>query len=159
MVRTERLLAILQAMRAMRTPVTAVALADRFAVSERTIYGDIDTLTRRGATIEGAAGLGFVLRDDFFLPPLSFDEDEAAALMLGLRFVLTRGDKGLPNSAASARGKLTAAAPRLFGPQGSCEAPLLVGPTNGAAATMLATARDALTRERKLRIDYLDGNG
>ena len=40
--------------------------------------------------------------------------DEAAALMLGLRFVLRRGDADLSNAATRARAKLAAVLPARF---------------------------------------------
>ena len=40
-----------------------------------------------GAPVEGEAGLGYILRAGFFLPPLMFDEEELEALVLGARWV------------------------------------------------------------------------
>lgn len=158
MTRSERLLAIMQAMRARRSPVTAGALAERFGVSERTIYRDVATLNRRGATIEGGAGFGYVLRGDAFLPPLTLDVDEAAAVMLGLRFVLRRGDGALARAAASARAKLAAVAPAMAD-DASASSPLLVAPRPVGGAETLGVVRDALARGRKLRIAYTDSAG
>jgi predicted DNA-binding transcriptional regulator YafY len=84
---SERLVALLQALRNRRRPTTAAELASEFGVSERTVYRDLAALVRWGAAIEGAAGLGYVLRTDGFLPPLMLDGDEADAVVLGLRFV------------------------------------------------------------------------
>ena len=69
-------------------------VAEELGVSLRTLYRDIATLQAQGAAIEGEAGLGYVLRPGFFLPPLRFSEDEMDALLLGLRFVAQRGDPG-----------------------------------------------------------------
>ena len=128
MTRTERLFSILQMLREQRQPVTAATIGERFGISERTAYRDIATLTSRGATIVGEAGVGFVLRDDFFIPPLSFDADEAAALMLGLRFVLRRGDADLSNAATRARAKLAAVLPARFDDSAAARSPLVVAP-------------------------------
>jgi len=70
----------MDALRAHRRPVTASRLADELSVSIRTIYRDMQTLIELGAPIEGEAGLGYVLRAGFFLPPLMFGEDELEAL-------------------------------------------------------------------------------
>ena len=67
--RADRLFAILQALRGGRL-LTAGALADSLEVSVRTIYRDISDLQANGAPIDGERGLGFLLRDDFFLPRL-----------------------------------------------------------------------------------------
>ncbi len=42
--------------------VTADACAEKFEVSTRTIYRDIDELRRKGEPIVGEAGVGYVLR-------------------------------------------------------------------------------------------------
>jgi predicted DNA-binding transcriptional regulator YafY len=74
MSRAERLLELLQALRRRRAPVTGQALADELDVSLRTIYRDIRTLVGQGASIEGEAGLGYVLRPGFLLPPIMFTD-------------------------------------------------------------------------------------
>lgn len=159
MTRTERLLALLQFLRSKRLPITASELAVEFAVSERTIYRDIQTLAGQGAAILGEAGVGYILRDDFFLPPLSFDREEAAAIMLGLRFVLRRGDSAQGAAAEAARAKLAAVTPEQFSVAEQLAAPLLVGPSPPAKGQTLERVRGALMRERKLAIEYIDAAG
>ena len=156
MTRTERLLALLQILRSNRVPVTAAALAGELAVSERTIYRDVATLAAQGAVISGEGGLGYVLREEYFLPPLAFDKEEAAAIMLGLRFVLRRGDDALVTAARSARGKLAAVARQHFSVADDLAAPLLVGPQDSRRVQTLQSLREAISRERKLAIDYVD---
>ena len=51
----------------------------------RTVYRDIATLQARRVPIEGAAGIGYVLRRGFDLPPLMFTEDEVEAIAVGAR--------------------------------------------------------------------------
>jgi len=159
MTRSERLLALLQALRGRRTPVTARELAKLFSVSERTVYRDIVTLSQRGAVIDGEAGLGYLLRSDYFMPPLALDADESAAVMLGLRFVERRADDGLAAAAASARRKLAAASPASFDEAAAQKSPLLVAPPASPQARMLGVVRDALARERKLQLSYADAAG
>lgn len=154
MVRSERLLAILQALRARRRPVTAKALAERFEVSERTIYRDMRVLASRGAVVEGSAGIGYLLRSDYFLPPLSFNQQEAAAILLGLRFVLRRGDQALVEAASHVRAKLVSAVPAHFDEHGALLAPFLVGPPRAARNDTLGIVRQAISEERKLRLRY-----
>ncbi len=159
MTRTERLFSILQMLREQRQPVTAATIGERFGISERTAYRDIATLTSRGATIVGEAGVGFVLRDDFFIPPLSFDADEAAALMLGLRFVLRRGDADLSNAATRARAKLAAVLPARFDDSAAARSPLVVAPPGDGRSATLGTVRAALDRRKKLQLRYRDQAG
>ena len=56
-------------------------------MSLRTLYRDIETLKAEGAHIDGEAGVGYVLRPGFMLPPLMFSEEEIEALVLGSRWV------------------------------------------------------------------------
>lgn len=111
MPRTDRLFSLLQAMRNLPNPVTAARLADETGVSLRTIYRDVETLRGVGAVIDGTAGFGYVLTEDASLPPLSFDNDELEALVLGLREVAQIGDPDLVVAAKTALSKLQARLP------------------------------------------------
>lgn len=61
--------------------------ARELQVSKRTIYRDIQALILSGVPVEGEAGVGYVLRREFELPPLMFTLEEAKALSLGVRMV------------------------------------------------------------------------
>ena len=111
MSKSERLLSLLQALRAYRRPVSAERLASELNVSIRTIYRDVVSLNAQGATIEGEAGIGYVLRPGFLLPPLMFDDEEIEALVLGSRWVMQRGDKPLANAARNALTKIATVLP------------------------------------------------
>ena len=63
--RSERLLALLQALRRHRRPITGRVLAAELGISIRTLYRDIGSLQAQGAHIDGAPGLGYVLRPGF----------------------------------------------------------------------------------------------
>lgn len=108
MSRSERLLELLQLLRTFKKPVSADILAEKLGVSVRTIYRDIDTLTTQGATIQGEAGIGYVLKDGYMLPPLMFTQDEIEALVLGSRWVKAYGDDALMTSARQALSKIRA---------------------------------------------------
>src|ERR1700733_10355039 len=81
--RTERLFALAEVLRGRRTGVTAEALAERFSVTVRTIYRDLDAL--RAASMPVAAergrGGGYALDRDYSLPPVNFTAREAALLV------------------------------------------------------------------------------
>ena len=62
-------------------------LAAELGISMRTFYRDIATLQAQGADIQGEAGVGYVLRPGFTLPPLMFSTEELEALVLGSRWV------------------------------------------------------------------------
>ena len=66
--------------------------------------------------IEGEAGVGYVLRAGFDLPPLMFKETEIEALVLGARIVESWADDELAEAAADAIAKIEAVIPeRLRG--------------------------------------------
>jgi len=52
--------------------------------------------------MEGAPGIGHVLRRGFELPPLMFTEDEAVAIAVGVRMLARTGDQRTSNAARSA---------------------------------------------------------
>ena len=91
--RADRLFEIIQSMRR-QSLVRARDLSAALEVSERTIYRDIQDLVTSGVPIEGEAGVGYVLKAGFDLPPLMFKEQEIEALVLGARIVAVLGGPG-----------------------------------------------------------------
>lgn len=160
MSRSARLLTLIQLLRRHRRPVTAAALAVELGVSERTIYRDVATLAAQGVPVEGEAGLGYVLRPGFLLPPLMFDDDEIEALALGLRWVAGRGDGPLGAAAADVLAKITAVLP-AGAREVMLDASLLAGSDAAASpeAADLSALRRAIRTERKVRIAYADARG
>ena len=71
--------------------LTAARLAETLEVSERTIYRDIADLQASGVPIDGEAGVGYVMRDGYDLPPLMFTRDEIVALVAGARLIRAWG--------------------------------------------------------------------
>ncbi|MEE9588420.1 MAG: YafY family protein [Hyphomicrobiaceae bacterium] len=108
--RADRLFEIIQHMRRDKL-VRARDLADRLEVSERTIYRDIRDLMASGVPIEGEAGVGYVLKGGFDLPPLMFTETEVEALVLGARIVESWGDEELGEAASDVLAKVEAVLP------------------------------------------------
>src|SRR5579875_56505 len=108
--RADRLFRIVQLLRAGRLQ-TARALAEKLQVSHRTIYRDVQDLQLSGVPIAGEAGVGYTLRRDFDIPPLMFDREEIAALVLGARMVETWGGTELADAANRALRKIEAVLP------------------------------------------------
>ena len=92
--------------------VTARELADHLEVSERTVYRDIADLSRSGVPISGEAGVGYLMRPGYRLPPLMFDAEELAALALGARMVKGWSDPALGKAAEQALLRIEAVLPR-----------------------------------------------
>jgi predicted DNA-binding transcriptional regulator YafY len=160
MSRSERLLSLLQVLRRYRTPVSGQTLANELNISIRTLYRDIASLQAQGATIEGEAGVGYVLRPGYLLPPLMLTRDEIEALVLGTRFVAQRTDAQLAGAARDALAKITAVLPVDLR-QSLQDTPMIVGPSPAAApqAVALSQLRLGIRNEQVLRITYQDGKG
>lgn len=84
--RTDRLFEILQIFRGGKL-CRGCDIAERLEVSLRTVYRDIDTLVASGVPIEGERGVGYILREPIFLPPLMLSQTELDALHLGMEIV------------------------------------------------------------------------
>src|SRR5690606_24060582 len=108
--RADRLFQIVQHLRGGRL-VTARILAERLEVSERTIYRDIADLQSTGVPIDGEAGVGYLMRDGYDLPPLMFTRDEIVALVAGARMVRAFGGAQMARAAEEALVKIGAVLP------------------------------------------------
>lgn len=158
--RAQRLLDLIQVLRRHRRPVAGAVLAEELGVSLRTLYRDIETLKAQGAHIDGEAGVGYVLRPGFMLPPLMFSEEEIEALVLGSRWVSERADGLLGKAARNVLAKIGAVLPDDL--KDSIDASgLLIGPGEPIAAgdAELAAIRSAIRSERRLQIAYADEEG
>ncbi len=97
MKRDARLYDIVQSLRDGRLH-TAAELAARLGVSTRTIWRDMEMLAATGLPVEGARGLGYLLRAPLMLPPTMLTPEELEALVEGLRHV---GLDGNPRARAA----------------------------------------------------------
>ncbi|MFC3122422.1 helix-turn-helix transcriptional regulator [Agaribacter flavus] len=113
--KAERLNEIVHLLRRMHHAVTANSLAEKFEVSLRTIYRDIDDLKYAGVPISGEAGVGYVIDKRYHLPPIMFDADEIEAIALGVNMVRNWTDEQFADKAASAYQKIQATlSPKLL---------------------------------------------
>lgn len=108
--RADRLFQIVQNLRGGRL-VTARMLAERLEVSDRTIYRDIADLQSTGVPIDGEAGVGYLMREGYDLPPLMFTRDEIVALVAGARMVRAFGGAQMARAAEEALVKIGAVLP------------------------------------------------
>src|SRR5690348_12230852 len=90
MQRTERLFALAEYLRGRRTGVTAEALAERFGVTVRTMYRDLDALRAAALPLgaERGRGGGYALDRSYSLPPVNFTARQAALLVALGRFAI-----------------------------------------------------------------------
>jgi predicted DNA-binding transcriptional regulator YafY len=160
MTRTERLLQLMQLLRANRAPVTGEHLAAELGVSVRTIYRDIATLQWQGADIEGTPGHGYRLQPGFMLPPMMFTIEEIEALVLGARWVSTHTDSRLATAADNALARIAAVLPADL--RETLDTTSLTVPHLGPPVPEgreLARMREAIRTEIKVRIAYRDAAG
>ena len=115
----------------------------------------------RRIPIEGAAGIGYVLRRGYELPPLMFTEDEAEAIAVGVRLLARTGDPGLQKAAESVLSKVTLVVPDPLRDY-LTNAPVYVSKSGApvpAQRDLPSTIRHAIRAARKMRIAYQDGDG
>ncbi len=151
--RTDRLFEIIQILRSEHKVVTANEIAARLEVSVRTIYRDIQTLQSMRTPIEGEAGVGYLMRQGYDLPPLNFNVEEIEAIVVGLSLVAQTGDKGLQRAAQQVSHKIDALRGNLESLQVSQRDALV------PEAVDPEMIRAAIREERKLDLSYRDESG
>src|SRR5262245_15714849 len=108
--RLDRLFAITTTLQRKGT-VRASELAETYEVSIRTIYRDIQALSEAGVPIISLPGQGYAISEGFFLPPLTFNQDEAVALALGIRLLTSQATGRQVSEAKHALNKIMAVLP------------------------------------------------
>ncbi|MGI9413673.1 MAG: helix-turn-helix transcriptional regulator [Hyphomicrobiales bacterium] len=154
--RADRLFEIIQILRSKRL-VRAKDFAEKLEVSERTIYRDIADLVATGVPIDGEAGVGYVLRGGFDLPPLMFKEQEIEALILGARIVESWADAELAEAAGNVISKVEAVLPERL--QRHMSETALLAPSRHyfePIAFEVGELRRALRRKCKIHFSYRD---
>lgn len=159
MSRSTRMFEIIQLLRSAVHPMTADAIADALEVTKRTVYRDIATLQSMRVPIIGEAGVGYVMRSGYDLPPLMFTSDEIEAIVVGLALIGRTGDSGLRGAADSAGRKIGSVLPE--GAQDLSSWPAYASdwhamPKSDIDPTRL---REAIRTESKIRLRYADAKG
>lgn len=158
--RADRLFQIIQILRGARAPVTARQLAEELETSARTIYRDIAELLAQRVPIHGEAGVGYVLRQGYDMPPLMLTPDEIEAAVLGAQWVAARGDAGLVRGARDLVAKINAVVPDHLRPivlESAVMAPNLASFT--ADTLDMERVRTHIRARGKIRIRYRDDSG
>jgi predicted DNA-binding transcriptional regulator YafY len=109
----DRLFAILLLIQRKRR-VRAIDLAQAFEVSARIIYRDMAALSESGVPIVALPGAGYELVEGYYLPPLLFTPDEAAALFLGMQMLLAHTEGRTGADAESALAKVALVLPKML---------------------------------------------
>lgn len=160
MSRSQRLFDLLQLLRCHKYPVAAEKLAQELNVSTRTIYRDIVTLQSQGADIQGEAGMGYVLRAGFMLPPLMLSSDELEALLLGADWIAKQANGEFKKAAKNAIAKISAVLPEDHQIKRRADIMRVSGIIEVADLKIdLAEIRRAVQEQFKVEIEYVDVKG
>lgn len=108
--------------------VTARELAEILEVSERTIYRDIADLIGSGVPIEGEAGVGYVMRAGYDMPPLMFTREEIMAVIAGTHLIERMGGAAMAEAAREALIKIRSVLPESLEAQ-AARVEIHAGPT------------------------------
>jgi predicted DNA-binding transcriptional regulator YafY len=163
MASADRLLSLLSLL-TVRGHWTAVELAERLEITERTVRRDIARLRELGYAVDSDPGLhgGYQMAAGSRLPPLVLDDDEAMVIAMSLASVAAAGGERTGEAAVKALVKLD----RILPPRLRERAHALHAVTLGLTGTRLpATDTDALVvialaceRPERMRFEYLDAS-
>jgi predicted DNA-binding transcriptional regulator YafY len=163
MQRTERLFALAEYLRGRRTGVTAEELAERFGVTVRTMYRDLDALRAAELPLgaERGRGGGYALDRSYSLPPVNFTAREAALLVALGRFAINMRlmpfSETLESGLDKVRAALSTSAQRELLTRLS-ELTFYGVPSLPSKKAVRAALERAFFERQPLRITYVDGN-
>lgn len=155
--RLARLTAIATQLQSKRM-ITARDIADKHQVSIRTVYRDMRTLEKSGIPIITEEGRGYRLLEGYRLPPVSFTEDEANAIITSGEIIKRNTDDSLTQHYQSALIKIKS----VMRPSQKQKTELLENrlqirdnPENHQASNLLSNIQSALTDFQIVKINYL----
>ncbi|WP_202442091.1 MULTISPECIES: YafY family protein [unclassified Streptomyces] len=140
-------------------------LAERLAVSRRTVRRDIERLRELGYPVEATKGSdgGYRLVAGKAMPPLVLDDEEAVAIAVGLRAGAGHAVAGVDEASVRALAKLEQVLPaRLRHRVSTLQAattPLTVGDGASIPAETLTLLAGAVAGRERLRFAYRDKEG
>ena len=160
--RTLALLSLLQTHRHWK----GFELAQRLGVSERTVRRDVDRLRELGYPVDAGPGVdgGYRLAVGAHVPPLLLDDDEAVALVVGVRAAAVTAIEGIEATTVALMAKLDQVLPdrlrrRIDALQRSVEV-LSWSPTTSTVPASALTVLSQGCRDREeVRFDYQRRDG
>jgi len=157
MSRSLRMYEVIQLLRSAAGPMTAQAIGETLGVSKRTAYRDIAALQSMRVPIDGEAGVGYIMRPGFDLPPLAFSSVEIEAIVVGLALLRRTGDTGLQRAAQQVARKINDVMPDRDKSQLTKETLHVSGWNEIPFSTIeISCLRRAIRDEEKLRLAYID---
>ncbi len=155
--RADRLFRIVEYLKARRKAVTASELGQELEVGVRTIYRDIADLRESGVPLTGEAGVGYLLKSDYVVRPLLFDDEELEALALGAQMVQSWADPAMALAARKTLDKITAVLPDSLG-DSIRQSTSFSYPSSGKPSLQIdfTSLRRAIRTQHFVEITYVD---
>jgi predicted DNA-binding transcriptional regulator YafY len=155
-----RLLALLQS----RPDWSGAELADRLGITVRTLRRDVQRLRDLDYPVRSVPGVagGYQLGAGAVLPPLLLDDEEAIAVIVGLRGTASHTVAGLAEASVRALAKLEQVLPRRLRERTAAlqhATVALPGPTPVIDPGVLTMLADACRRLQRVRFGYRDHAG
>ncbi len=157
---TGRALALLSLLQA-RPHWRGSELASRLDVSDRTVRRDVDRLRSLGYPVDAAPGIegGYRLAVGANVPPLLFDDDEATALVVGLRMAAMSAIEGVEDTTVALMAKLDQMLPdrlrrRIDALQNSLEFLSWSPVTTAVPVAALTVLSQGCRNREEVRFDY-----
>ena len=154
--RADRLFELIHLLRRAHKAITAAQLAEALEVAPRTIYRDVAALMAMQVPVDGAAGVGYIMRPGYDLPPLMFDREEVEAIAVGLRLLNRTGDPDLQSAARRVAAKIAGVLPEQRADELD-DGRFVVSDFGTPAAADIGMLRSAIRDNRRLALVYRDG--
>lgn len=157
--RGDRLFQIVQLLRTHKS-ITAQQMAQRLDVSERTIYRDMQDLSLSSVPIISETGVGYSIDASYSLPPITFNEDELEALLLGARMVQSWSDRKMAAEATRVIEKIECILPENL--KHALQSQEILVPAFhifSDVAEILPDIRSAIKIHRKIKLKYKRADG
>ena len=156
--RTDRLFEIMQLFRDAQF-WRGQDIANRLEVSLRTVYRDIETLIASGVPIEGERGVGYLLREPIFLPPLTLTHAELEALQFGMEIVKGAVDEELSEAASQLFVKINSVLPANMRDKDRLHGMAVYSGELAEKVPLLGILRQAIGRREIVKTKYLSLSG
>ncbi|GAA0610194.1 YafY family transcriptional regulator [Kribbella sandramycini] len=141
---------------------SGAALAAELGVGVRTVRRDVDKLRNLGYPVDALPGVaGYRLGAGASLPPLLLDDEEAVAVVVGLRAAAGGPIAGIEESSVRALTKLEQVLPSRLRHRVKLLQTVAVTPSGAAAVQtdVLLAVAEACRDHQQLRFDYRDHHG
>jgi predicted DNA-binding transcriptional regulator YafY len=117
-------------------------------------------LIKSGVPLEGEAGIGYMMRNGFDLPPLMFTEEEIAAISLGADMVSNWTDESMSVAAKQVMQKVESVLPERLKPR--IQKLNMFAPNFKPSRQIqqnMARLRPAINNSVKIKMEYKRGDG